>query len=146
MAHNGPRIGDSGGLESLNFQSCTKLSNSLLLFSKFMKKRKYKRLLRQKKEKLSISPLNRHFANTICVPCIRRTHSVVSKKNSKIQICGLRIKIIECYFSRRCKSFKGGLTIRTISTSQAGLRWPIQWRNWNGKIRYWRAETSYEAS
>jgi len=38
IAHNGPRIGDSGGLESQNFQSCTKLSNSLLLFSKFMKK------------------------------------------------------------------------------------------------------------
>ena len=35
---NGPRLGDSGGLESQNFQSCTKLSNSLLLFSKFMKK------------------------------------------------------------------------------------------------------------
>ena len=63
--YNEPRIGDSGGLENLNFQSCTYLSNSLLLFSKFMKKRKYKRLLRQKKEKLSISPLNRHFANTM---------------------------------------------------------------------------------
>src|SRR5690606_27794185 len=35
---NGPRIGDSGGLESQNFQFCTKLSNSLLLFSKFIKK------------------------------------------------------------------------------------------------------------
>jgi hypothetical protein len=34
----GPRIGDSGGLESQNYQSCTKLSNSLLLFSKFKKK------------------------------------------------------------------------------------------------------------
>lgn len=34
---------------------------------------------------------------------------------------GLRIKIMECYFSRRCKSFMGGLTIRTISTSQGGL-------------------------
>ena len=38
IAYNGPRIGDSGGLESQNFQFCTKLSNSLLLFSKFMKK------------------------------------------------------------------------------------------------------------
>ena len=38
IAYNEPRIGDSGGLESLNFQSCTNLSNSLLLFSKFMKK------------------------------------------------------------------------------------------------------------
>src|SRR5690606_23998272 len=28
---NGPRIGDSGGIESQNFQFCTKLSNSLLL-------------------------------------------------------------------------------------------------------------------
>ena len=33
----------------------------------------------------------------------------------------LRIKHMECYFSRRWKSFMGGLTIRTISTSQAGL-------------------------
>ncbi|RQP15378.1 MAG: hypothetical protein EAS52_15290 [Parapedobacter sp.] len=65
LATNGPRIGDSGGLESQNFQFCTKLSNSLLLFSKFIKKRKYKRLLRQKKEKLTISPLSRHFANTM---------------------------------------------------------------------------------
>jgi len=38
MLHNGPRIGDSGGLESQDFQSFTKLSNSLLLFSKFKKK------------------------------------------------------------------------------------------------------------
>ena len=38
VAYNGPRIGDSGGLESENFQFCTKLSNSLLLFSKFMEK------------------------------------------------------------------------------------------------------------
>src|SRR5690606_38482650 len=38
MAYNGPRIGDSGGLESRYFQFCTKLSNSLLLYSKFMKK------------------------------------------------------------------------------------------------------------
>jgi len=79
ISHNGPRIGDSGGLESQNFQICTMLSNSHLLFSKFMKKgienhehlknkqgvHKYKRLLRQKKEKLSISPLSRHFANTV---------------------------------------------------------------------------------
>lgn len=33
-----PRLCDSGGLEILNFQFCTKISNSLLLFSKFMKK------------------------------------------------------------------------------------------------------------
>jgi len=70
MPGNGPRIGDSGGLESQNFQFCSKLSNSLLLFSKFMKKRKYKRLLRQKKEKLLISPLNRHFANTMLAEVI----------------------------------------------------------------------------
>jgi len=35
---NEPRIGDSGGLESPNFLFCTNQSNSLLLFSKFMKK------------------------------------------------------------------------------------------------------------
>lgn len=38
ITDNGPRIGDSGGLKSRNFQFYTKLSNSLLLFSKFMKK------------------------------------------------------------------------------------------------------------
>lgn len=65
LPHNGPRIGDSGGLESLNFHFCTKLSNSLLLFSKFMKKGNIKGCCDKKKEKLSISPLNRHFANTM---------------------------------------------------------------------------------
>src|SRR5690606_10569791 len=62
---NGPRLGDSGGLENLNFQSCTYLSNSLLLFSKFMKKGNIKDCCDKKKEKLSISPLNRHFANGV---------------------------------------------------------------------------------
>jgi len=62
---NGPRIGDSGGLESRDFQFCTKLSNSLLLLSKFMKKGNIKGCCDKKKEKLSISPLNRHFANTL---------------------------------------------------------------------------------
>lgn len=62
---NGPRIGDSGGLESEKFQFCTKLSNSLLLFSKFMKKGNMKGCCDKKKEKLSISPLSRHFANTM---------------------------------------------------------------------------------
>jgi len=38
IASNGPRIRDSGGLESQNFQFYTNLSNCLLLFSKFMKK------------------------------------------------------------------------------------------------------------
>jgi len=38
VKHNGPRIGDSGGLESQYFQISTYLCNSLLLFSKFMKK------------------------------------------------------------------------------------------------------------
>lgn len=38
ITDNGPRLCDSGGLEILNFQFCTKISNSLLLFSKFMKK------------------------------------------------------------------------------------------------------------
>src|SRR5699024_7516372 len=62
---NGSRIGDSGGLENLNFQSGTYLSNSLLLFSKFMKKGNIKDCCDKKKEKLSISPLNRHFANAM---------------------------------------------------------------------------------
>src|SRR5690606_1926710 len=65
LAYNEPRIGDSGGLENLNFQSCTYLSNSLLLFSKFMKKGNIKDCCDKKKEKLSISPLNRHFANAM---------------------------------------------------------------------------------
>ena len=64
MAHNGPRIGDSGGLESLNFQFCTKLSNSLLLFSKFMKKGNIKGCCDKKGETFNL-PLNRHFANTM---------------------------------------------------------------------------------
>jgi hypothetical protein len=34
---------------------------------------------------------------------------------------GLRIKTMECYFSRGCKSLVGGLKTRTISTSQVGL-------------------------
>ena len=38
ITHNEPRIGDSGGLESRNFQSFTNLSNSILLLFKFMKK------------------------------------------------------------------------------------------------------------
>jgi len=65
LAANGSRIGDSGGLENLNFQSGTYLSNSLLLFSKFMKKGNIKDCCDKKKEKLSISPLNRHFANAM---------------------------------------------------------------------------------
>ncbi|MEC5396074.1 hypothetical protein, partial [Bergeyella sp. RCAD1439] len=38
LSHNGPRLGDSGGLESQNFQSFTNLSNSFLLFTKLTKK------------------------------------------------------------------------------------------------------------
>ena len=38
ITHNGPRLGDSGGLESQNFQSFTNLSNSFLLFTKLTKK------------------------------------------------------------------------------------------------------------
>ena len=71
LAGNGPRIGDSGGLESQNFQFSTNLSYNLLLFSKFMKKGNIKGCCDKKKEKLSISPLNRHFANTmLAVRCI----------------------------------------------------------------------------
>ena len=33
-----PRIGDSGGLESRNFQFCTNLSNSFFIFTKIIKK------------------------------------------------------------------------------------------------------------
>ena len=38
VSPNGPRLGDSGGLESQNFQSFTNLSNSFLLFTKLTKK------------------------------------------------------------------------------------------------------------
>ena len=55
MSHNGPRIGDSGGLESQNFQTCTKLSNSLLLFSKFMKKGNIKGCCEKKGETFNFS-------------------------------------------------------------------------------------------
>src|SRR5690606_568380 len=52
---NGPRIGDSGGIESQNFQFCTKLSNSLLLFSKFMKKGNIKGCCDKKRGTFNIS-------------------------------------------------------------------------------------------
>jgi len=55
LATNGPRIGDSGGLESLNFQLCTNLSNSLLLFSKFMKKGNIKGCCEKKGETFNFS-------------------------------------------------------------------------------------------
>lgn len=35
---NEPWLGDSGGLGNLNFQFCTNLSNSFLLFTKLRKK------------------------------------------------------------------------------------------------------------
>ena len=54
--HIGPRIGDSGGLESLNFQFCTKLSNSLLLFSKFMKKGNIKGCCDKKRRNFQFIP------------------------------------------------------------------------------------------
>ncbi len=38
MADNEPRLGDSGGLESQNFQSFTNLSNGFLLSTKLRKK------------------------------------------------------------------------------------------------------------
>ena len=37
MAHNGPRLDDSGGLENQNFQFYPNPSNSLLLYSKLRK-------------------------------------------------------------------------------------------------------------
>ena len=55
MSYNEPRIGDSGGLENLNFQSCTYLSNSLLLFSKFMKKGNMKGCCDKKGETFNFS-------------------------------------------------------------------------------------------
>ncbi len=57
-------IGDSGGLESQNFQFCTNLSYSLLLFSKFMKKENIEGCCDKKGEN-SNSPLNSHFTNTM---------------------------------------------------------------------------------
>jgi hypothetical protein len=55
LAHNGLRIGDSGGLENLNFQFYTKLSNSLLLFSKFKKKGNIKGCCDKKGETFNFS-------------------------------------------------------------------------------------------
>ena len=55
ISANELRIGDSGGLESLNFQFCTKLSNSLLLFSKFMKKGNIKGCCDKKGETFNFS-------------------------------------------------------------------------------------------
>ena len=37
------------------------------------------------------------------------------------------------------------VTLRTVSKWQAGLPWGMQWRKPNGKLRYWRTETGYEA-
>jgi len=56
VADNGPRIGDSGGLESLNFQISTKLSNSLLLFSKFIKKGNIKGCCDKKRRNFQFLP------------------------------------------------------------------------------------------
>ena len=38
ISANGLHIGDSGGLESQNFQLCTNLSNSFFIFTKIRKK------------------------------------------------------------------------------------------------------------
>ncbi|MFX1642971.1 hypothetical protein JZ906_10065, partial [Riemerella anatipestifer] len=56
MPANGPRLGDSGGLESQNFQSCTNLSNSLFLFSKFMKKGNIKGCCDKKRRNFQFLP------------------------------------------------------------------------------------------
>jgi len=37
------------------------------------------------------------------------------------------------------------VTLRTVSKWQAGCRRRQQWRKPNGKLRYWRTETGYEA-
>ncbi|MDN3706534.1 hypothetical protein QW060_26340 [Myroides ceti] len=55
MSANEPRIGDSGELKSRNFQFCTDLSNSLLLFSKFMKKGNIKGCCNKKGETFNFS-------------------------------------------------------------------------------------------
>jgi len=56
IVHNGPRIGDSGGLESQNFQFYTNLSNSHLLFSKFMKKGNIKGCCDKKRRNFQFLP------------------------------------------------------------------------------------------
>ena len=38
-----------------------------------------------------------------------------------------------------------GVTSWSISKSQAGLSWGMQWRKRDYKLRYWRTETGYEA-
>ncbi|MGJ1204684.1 hypothetical protein ACR779_07955 [Sphingobacterium lactis] len=52
---NGSCIGEGSGLESQNFHFCTKLSNSLLLFSKFMKKGNIKSCCEKKGETFDFS-------------------------------------------------------------------------------------------
>src|SRR5690606_41257402 len=56
IVHNGPRIGDSGGLESQNLQFYTNLSNSHLLFSKFMKKGNIKGCCDKKRRNFQFLP------------------------------------------------------------------------------------------
>jgi len=52
IAYNEPQLGDSSGLESQNFQSCTNLSDSLLLLNKFKEKVNIIGFLRIKMQKL----------------------------------------------------------------------------------------------
>ena len=40
---------------------------------------------------------------------------------------------------------RAGVTLRTVSKSQAGLLWGKQWRKRDYKLRYWRTGTAYEA-
>lgn len=54
IVYNEPQLGNSGGLENLNVQSFTNLSNSLLLFSKFKKKVNIIGFLWNRKLKLQI--------------------------------------------------------------------------------------------
>src|SRR5690606_35359897 len=71
----GPRIDDSGGFESQNFQSCTKLSNSLLLFSKFMKKGNITGCCDKKKRNFQFLPYPA-ISPIRCCAIVVRTHLI----------------------------------------------------------------------
>jgi len=50
-----------------------------------------------------------------------------------------------CIFPEGVSPLYTGVTPGSISKWQGGLGWPMHWRKSNGKIRYWRTETAYEA-
>jgi len=49
------------------------------------------------------------------------------------------------FFPEGANPLYAGVTPGSISKWQGGLPWGMHWRKSNGKIRYWRTETWYEA-